>query len=104
MDFELVARRSVVVYLKNMRQARQLRRFGVVEYISEKMKYAVIAMNDQDIAAKVPLIERLGFVREVKLSHWPEVDPTVGGNNQDNYELAVDPVELADEPVDEEEL
>ena len=38
MAFEVTPRRSVVVYLKNVRQARQLRRFGVVSYISEKMK------------------------------------------------------------------
>ncbi|TYC48051.1 DUF2129 domain-containing protein [Weissella muntiaci] len=103
MDFEVVPRRSIIVYLKNVRQARQLRRFGVVEYISDKMKYAVIAMNEQDVATKVPLIERLGFVRAVELSHWPDVDTTVG-SAKDNYELIIDPLELADEPVDEEEL
>ncbi|WP_370398731.1 YlbG family protein [Weissella sagaensis] len=103
MAFMIQARRSVIVYLKNVRQARQLRRFGVVNYISEKMKYAVIYMDEEDIETKTKLIERLGFVDSVSISHWPEVDTTVG-SEEDSFELTVDPNELADEPIDEEEL
>lgn len=103
MTFMIQPRRSVIVYLKNVRQARQLRRFGVVNYISEKMKYAVIYMNEEDIETKKKLIERLGFVSSVSVSHWPEVDTTVGGEG-DLFELTIDPNELADEPIDEEKL
>ncbi|WP_062358710.1 YlbG family protein, partial [Weissella sp. DD23] len=78
-------------------------RFGVVSYISEKMKYAVIYMNEADVATKSALIERLGFVSSVELSHWPDVDTTVGSQG-DGFELSVDPSELADEPAEEEEL
>ncbi|MCG4287385.1 YlbG family protein, partial [Lactobacillaceae bacterium KNUT 0156] len=94
MTFEVTQRRSVIVHLKNVRQARQLRRFGVVSYISEKMKYAVIYMNEADVATKSALIERLGFVSSVELSHWPDVDTTVGSQG-DGFELSVDPSELA---------
>lgn len=103
MTFEVTQRRSVIVHLKNVRQARQLRRFGVVSYISEKMKYAVIYMNEADVITKSALIERLGFVSSVELSHWPDVDTTVGSQG-DGFELSVDPSELADEPAEEEEL
>ncbi|KIU23203.1 hypothetical protein ff3pr_01079 [Weissella cibaria] len=103
MTFEVTQRRSVIVQLKNVRQARQLRRFGVVSYISEKMKYAVIYMNEADVATKSALIERLGFVSSVELSHWPDVDTMVGSQG-DGFELSVDPSELADEPAEEEEL
>ncbi|KIU19827.1 YlbG family protein [Weissella cibaria] len=103
MTFEVTQRRSVIVHLKNVRQARQLRRFGVVSYISEKMKYAVIYMNEADVATKSALIERLGFVSSVELSHWPDVDTTVGSQG-DGFELSVDPSGLADEPAEEEEL
>lgn len=103
MTFEVTQRRSVIVHLKNVRQARQLRRFGVVSYISEKMKYAVIYMNEADFTTKSALIERLGFVSSVELSHWPDVDTTVGSQG-DGFELSVDPSELADEPAEEEEL
>ena len=39
----------------------------------------------------------------VELSHWPDVDTTVGSQG-DGFELSVDPSELADEPAEEEEL
>ena len=103
MALEVTLRRSVVVYLKNVRQARQLRRFGVVSYISEKMKYAVIYMNEEDVASKSALIERLGFVASVDVSHWPEVDTTIGSQGE-AFEFSVDPSELVDEPAEEEEL
>nr|CCC57168.1 putative uncharacterized protein [Weissella thailandensis fsh4-2] len=103
MTFVVKPRRSVIVYLKNVRQARQLRRFGGVNYISEKMKYAVIYMDEDDIETKTKLIERLGFVSSVSLSHWPEVDTTVGSDGE-SFELMIDPDELSDEPIDEEEL
>jgi|GEM_PF-1982470 len=101
--FTITPRRSVIVHLKNVRQARQLRRFGVVNYISEKLHYAVIYMDETDIPTKTALIERLGFVSSVELSHWPDVDTTVGSQG-DGFELSVDPSELADEPAEEEEL
>jgi uncharacterized protein YlbG (UPF0298 family) len=103
MTFEMTQRRGLIVHLRNVRQARQLRRFGIVAYISEKMKYAVVYMNDTEIAEKSPLIEKLGFVRSVEPSLWPDVDTTVG-SDQETYELAVDINELSDEPADEEEL
>ena len=103
MTFEVTQRRSIIVHLKNVREARQLRRFGVVSYISEKMKYAGIYMNEADVATKSSLIERLGFVSSVELSHWPDVDTTVGSQG-DGFDLSVDPSELADEPAEEEEL
>jgi uncharacterized protein YlbG (UPF0298 family) len=103
MAFELTPRRGLIVHLRNVRQARQLRRFGIVSYISEKMKYAIIYMDDADVSVKAPLIEKLGFVRSVELSQWPDVDTNVGGD-KDGYELTVDVSELDDEPADEEEL
>lgn len=103
MEFNITARRSVIVYLRNVRQARQLRRFGIVTYISEKMKYAVIYMNEDEVEQKMQLITHLGFVQSVELSHWPDVDTTVG-NARENFEIAVDLADLADEPINEEEL
>ncbi|MDR3189689.1 MAG: YlbG family protein [Lactobacillaceae bacterium] len=104
MTFELIPRRSLLVYLHNTRQARQLRRFGVVKYISEKAKYAVIYMNEEDIEVKKALIERLGFVDKVVISNWPEVDSTVGSDNE-TLEYVVDALDLPDEEIiSEEEL
>lgn len=103
MELEIKPRRSVIVYLNNVKQAKQLRRFGVIEYISNKLKYAIIYMDEVDIEKKQILISRLGFVKSVEISNWPEVDSTVG-SNQDSIAFAVDEFELADMVVADDEL
>ncbi len=104
MSFEITPRRALIVHLHNTRQARQLRRFGIVKYISDAAKYAIIYMNDDEIEQKAKLIDRLGFVASVEITNWPEVDTTVGSDNE-NIEFAIDDEDLADEnPITDEEL
>jgi len=104
MSFERTKRRALIVHLKNVRQARQLRRFGIVNYISEKMNYATIYMDEKDIPTKKALIERLGFVESVEESKWPDVDTTVGGEREVIDFTVVADEELALEPSEDEDL
>ncbi|KRN33615.1 YlbG family protein [Weissella halotolerans] len=104
MVFEQTKRRALIVYLKNPRQAKQLRRFGIVNYVSTKMKYASIYMNEADITTKKTVIERLSFVDHVIESQWPDVDTTVGSDSQDATAFTVDDHELGNVPATEEEL
>lgn len=105
MSFEPTKRRALIVYLKNMRQARQLRRFGIVNYISNKMKFASVYVDEIDLETKKKMIERLGFVDHVELSHWPEIDTTVGGQqSMDEIDFAVDSDDVFDDVAQEEEL
>ncbi|KRN74997.1 hypothetical protein IV73_GL000754 [Weissella kandleri] len=103
MSFNIQPRRSLIVYLNNPRQAKQLRRFGVIAYISNQFSYAVIYMNEDEIKKKQEIINRLGFVKKVDVSQWPEVDSTVG-NGSDGVAFTVDDVELDEIVVDEEEV
>lgn len=104
MVFEQTRRRALIVYLKNARQAKQLRRFGIVNYVSTKMKYATVYMNESDITSKKNVIERLSFVDHVIESQWPAIDTTVGSDNQDATAFTVDDDELGLVPATEEEL
>ena len=47
MSFEAKARRGVIVYLYHLRQSKQLRRFGNIQYVSRKMKYALVYMDEE---------------------------------------------------------
>lgn len=42
-------RRGVIVYLYHLRQSKQLRRYGNLQYVSRKMKYALIYMDEVDV-------------------------------------------------------
>lgn len=104
MKFEAKKRRALIVYLKNARQARQLRRFGIVNYVSNKMKYASVYVDDADVETKKQLIEKLGFVDRVDVSHWPEVDTTVGGQQNEEIDFSLDTDDVFEDEAQEEEL
>ena len=63
--FELQKRTSVVVYVTSLRQVRQLKRYGHVEYVSKRMRYAVIYMNDDVLEDTVKQLKNLKFVRRI---------------------------------------
>ena len=53
MAFEAKKRRGVIVYLYHLRQSKQLRRYGNLQYVSRKMKYALIYMDEVDVKKTV---------------------------------------------------
>ena len=65
MMFELQARTSLVVYVSSLRQVRQLKRYGHVDYVSKRMRYAVIYMNDELVEETVSRLKQLKFVRRI---------------------------------------
>ncbi|MGX7030967.1 YlbG family protein [Vagococcus zengguangii] len=69
-------RRSLTVWVYTMRPLRQLRKFGLVQHISKKMKYVVIYMDEVDIEKNSEAIEKLHFVRRVDKSYRPDVATT----------------------------
>lgn len=72
--FELQHRRSVVVWVYNFKQLKNLKRFGLIHYVSRKMKYVVIYMNEDDIEKNTEKIKKLHFVRSVEKSFRPDVE------------------------------
>lgn len=73
LTFEAVARRGIIVFVYSLKQVRNLRRYGVVHYVSKRMKYVVLYVNETEVDNAVSKLERLHFVREVSLSHRPDI-------------------------------
>lgn len=72
--FEIVKRRSLVVWVYSLRQVKNLRRFGTIQYVSRKMKYVILYMSDEEIEATVLKLNKLHFVRQVERSYRPDVE------------------------------
>ena len=68
MDFEIKQRQSIVVYVQHLKQTKQLRRYGTIQYVSRKMKYAVLYLDKDDVSKTVEKLEQLRFVEKVLLS------------------------------------
>lgn len=68
MELEITKRQGLIVYLHHLRQSRQLKKYGDVYYISRRMKYVVLYVDQADAPALVEKISKLRFVKGVSLS------------------------------------
>ncbi|NLY78580.1 MAG: DUF2129 domain-containing protein [Lysinibacillus sp.] len=64
-------RQSLIVYVHQLKHAKSLRKFGHVQYISRKLKYADLYCNRDEISYIKNKIQRLPFVKDVALSYRP---------------------------------
>ena len=62
---------GVAVWIKSVKQARQLRKYGLVHYVSKQMKYAVIYVDQENVDTAMSQIGNLGFVERVERSEKP---------------------------------
>lgn len=69
----LPKRVGIVVWLRHVRDARNLDRYGHVIYVSRRMKYAILYVNESELNAKMNQLARLPYVRKVEPSHLHEV-------------------------------
>ncbi|GEN95997.1 YlbG family protein [Pediococcus ethanolidurans] len=68
MEFTLQSRQSIIINLANLRQVKQLKKFGILYYVSKSMKYAVL-YTDRELAQKACIaIGRLSSVKHAEIS------------------------------------
>lgn len=79
MAFDMQARRSLVVYTYSLKQTRQLKRYGTVMYVSKKMRYVVLYVNQADVASLTDQLSHLRFVKRVVASARPDISETFNG-------------------------
>lgn len=69
----LVKRQGLVVWFQHMKNIKQLKRFGHLIYVSKRMRYAVIYVDQsmvEDIEAK---LSRYSFVSKIERSYKSKV-------------------------------
>ena len=57
--------------LSSLKQAKMLRRFGNVHYISKKLKYVVMYCNQEDLSGVMEKLNSYSFVKKVEPSYKP---------------------------------
>jgi len=73
-EFILQKRRCLIVWVYSLKQLKTLRRFGFVQYVSRRMKYVILYMNEEAIEKNLVKIKELHFVRQVEKSYRPDVE------------------------------
>jgi uncharacterized protein YlbG (UPF0298 family) len=64
-------RQGLIVWLHSLKQAKMLRRFGNVHYVSKRLKYAVLYCDQEEIEALMTKIKAYSFVKKVEPSYKP---------------------------------
>jgi uncharacterized protein YlbG (UPF0298 family) len=72
--FTLQKRRCLVVWVYSLKQLKTLKRYGFIQYVSRRMKYVVLYMNEEAIEQAEEKINSLHFVRRVERSYRPDVE------------------------------
>lgn len=83
---ELVERISIVVYLKNMKHERQLRKFGYIYFAHRKEQYVMLYTNEDKIDDTVQHLMKLKYVKDVKVSPFKYVKRDYSNSNTDKKE------------------
>lgn len=76
MNFEVTKRQGVIIWVYTLRQLKNLRRFGYIHYVSNRLKYVVMYVNQDVIEEKIKQLSNLHYVRKVEPSYRPEIDMT----------------------------
>lgn len=79
MAFTMQPRQSLVVYTYSLKQTRQLKRYGTVMYVSKKMRYVVLYVNQEDVEKLTDQLKQLRFVKRVVPSARPQISETFNG-------------------------
>ncbi|MGM9892467.1 YlbG family protein [Limosilactobacillus sp.] len=75
--FELTPRRALIVRISSNRAVRSLRHYGLVRYVSRRMHYVVLYVDQEKIPEITARLKKLRAVRSIELSYRPDLDPTL---------------------------
>lgn len=75
--FNLTSRRALIVYINGNRVIRALRHYGIIDYVSRRMHYVVLYVNQADVDELSNKISHLRAVKRVEESARPDLDPTL---------------------------
>ncbi|WP_461215380.1 YlbG family protein [Lacticaseibacillus sp. GG6-2] len=69
----ITPRVGLVVWVYSLKQIRALRHYGTVMYVSKKMKYVYLYLDQDAVAETTAKLQKLRFVRKVSPSKRPEL-------------------------------
>ncbi|TKC18548.1 YlbG family protein [Robertmurraya kyonggiensis] len=64
-------RQGIIVWLYSLKQAKMLRKFGNVHFVSKRLKYVVLYCDLEDVETIMEKIQNYSFVKKVEPSFKP---------------------------------
>jgi len=66
-----INRQGIIVWFQHRKNIKQIRRFGNLIYVSKKMRYAVLYVNQEEVEATIENMSKLSFISKIDVSHKP---------------------------------
>lgn len=82
-EWLLTERKGYIVWVKDLKAARNLDKYGNVHYISRKMNYVVIYLNSERAEDTLRHLQRLPYVQKIERSYRNEIKQEYSGEMQD---------------------
>lgn len=73
-EFVMQKRRGIIVWVYSLKQLKTLKRFGLIHFVSRKMKYIVLYVNEEIVEETEEKLQGLHFVRQVERSYRPDIE------------------------------
>lgn len=85
---------GLAVWLHHMKMVRQLRRIGNVHYVSQKMRYAIMYVSEDELDDVMAKLKRQNYVKQVDMSHKHELktefsNPTPDRAKEYDYKMGL---------------
>ncbi len=85
MEWKIAKRLGLAVWVKDLKQARTLGRLGNIHYISKRLRYVYLYIDDQKADRLISQIERLPFVTRVERSFRGELATTFNRVSESSF-------------------
>ena len=69
----LTERKGLIVWVSDTKAARALEKYGVLHYVSKRMKYAVLYVNADKADEICAQLKRIHFVKKIEPSYRNEL-------------------------------
>ncbi|MFC7681666.1 YlbG family protein [Paenibacillus sp. GCM10028914] len=79
----LAERTGYIIWVTDVKAARNLEKYGSVHYISRRMQYVVMYVNAERAEETIKNIRRLSYVRKIERSFRNEIKTEYSSNEPD---------------------
>lgn len=66
-----INRQGIIVWFQHRKNIRHIRRFGHLVYVSKRMRYAVLYVDQAELDSVIEDISKLSYVSKVDVSYKP---------------------------------
>lgn len=66
-----IKRQGIIVWFQHRKNIKQIRRFGNLVYVSKRMRYAVLYVDQDEVDSIIEKMNKLSFISKVDISYKP---------------------------------